>query len=79
MSSAPRRPTRLPIFDLGTVVTLSTMIGLVTDRPLVTLGSTGRRNRGASVESPVKPQMVMDSVPSKRSSWIITAGRGCAA
>ncbi len=76
MSSAPSRPTRLPIFDLGTVVTLSTMIRLVTDRPLVTLGSTGKRNRGASVESLVKPQMVTASVQSKRSSWIITAGRG---
>jgi hypothetical protein len=39
-------------------------------------GSTVSRNRGASVGSVVKAQMVTDSVASKLSSWMMTTGRG---
>jgi hypothetical protein len=41
-------------YDLGTVVTLSTMIPLIIDVPLVALDSTGRRNRGVLIEFLVK-------------------------
>jgi hypothetical protein len=63
-------------YDLSTVVTLSTMIPLIIDVPLVALDSTSRWNRGASVESLVKSRMVTESVPSKWLPWSITAGRG---
>jgi hypothetical protein len=65
-----------PTFDFGTVVILSTIIRHVMRNPLRELGSTGRRNNGASVSSLVNAQMVTESVASKLSSCTITTGRG---
>jgi hypothetical protein len=36
----------------------------------------GMRSNGASVGSVVKAQTVTESVASKRSSWMMTTGRG---
>jgi len=44
-------------------------------RPLNGVASMFKRNSGASAGSVVNGQMVTESV-SKRSSWMITAGRG---
>ena len=76
MSASLRRPIRVPSFNLGTVMILSIMIWLGFVNPLVSVGSTVRRNSGASVPAEVKPQTVMDCVVSKRSSWMMTAGLG---
>lgn len=76
MSSSARRPTRSPTRNFGTVVILSTIIRHPARSPLISLGSTGNRNNGASVGSVVKAQIVIESVASKRSSCRITAGRG---
>ena len=69
-------PMRLPSFDHGIVVILSTMSREVVLRPFVSFGSTARRSKGASVGSLVKAQTVTDLVVSKRSSCTITTGRG---
>src|SRR5690348_13924707 len=45
-------------------------------RQLPLFGSTGRRNKGASVSSVVKAHTVIESVASKLSSWTMTTGRG---
>ncbi len=44
--------------------------------PLRSFGSIGSRNRGASVGSVVKAQIVIESVASKLSSCTMTTGRG---
>jgi hypothetical protein len=72
-SAAPRpraisRPTRTPLFDFETVVILSTISRQTARSPLLSFGSTGNRNRGASVGSVVKAHTVIESVMSKRSS-----------
>jgi hypothetical protein len=54
--------------DFGTVVILSTINREEERRPLRSLGSTGNRNRGASVGSVVKAQIVIESVASKAAS-----------
>ncbi len=68
MSSSAIRPRRARIFDLGTVVILSTINRQTARSPFRSLGSIGNRNRGASVGSVVKAQIVIESVMSKRSS-----------
>jgi hypothetical protein len=77
-SSSASRPTRVPIFDFETVVILSNISRQTARSPLLSFGSTGNRNRGASVGSVVKAHTVIESVMSKRSSCI-TAGRGFSA
>ena len=62
--------------DFGTVVILSTISRQAARSPLRSFGSTGRRNKGASVSSVVKAQMVIESVASKLSSCTMTTGRG---
>src|SRR5437763_14081366 len=76
MSSSASRPTRLPSFALGIVVTLSTISRETASSPSASLGATTRRNSGASVGSLVKAQIVIELVASNRSSWTITIGRG---
>ena len=68
MSSSARRPTRAPILAFETVVILSTIKRHRALSPFASLGSMGRRNRGASVGSVVNAQTVIESVMSKRSS-----------
>ena len=75
-SSSSRRPMRSPSLSLETVVSLSTMSREGTRMPFHSLGVIGRRNSGASVGSVVKTQIVIEAIPSNRSSWAITAGRG---
>jgi len=58
------------------VVILSTISREVASSPFVSLGSTARRNSGASVGSLVKAQIVIELVASNRSSCTITIGRG---
>jgi len=58
------------------VAILSTISREDTRSPLVSLGSTARRNNGASVGFVVKAQKVTDAVASNRSSCKITTGRG---
>ena len=67
-SASSIRPMRWPIFDLGTVVILSTIRLQVARRPFSAFGRTTTRSSGASVWSVVKAQIVMESVPSNRSS-----------
>ena len=67
---------RAPNFDFGTVVILSIIRRQGAVKPLRSLGSTGRRNNGASVSPVVKAQIIIDFVASKLSSWTISAGRG---
>jgi hypothetical protein len=76
MSSLDNRPTRSPSLERRMVVILSTMRLLTSISPFRRLGSMARRKSGATVASVVKAQMVTESVASKRSSWITTAGRG---
>ena len=76
MSSSSRRPILDPNRSLEMVVSLSTMSLLGARRPLSSDGPIGIRNRGASVGSVVKAQMVTEAVASKLSSWTMTAGRG---
>jgi hypothetical protein len=66
----------MPTLDFATVVILSTISRQGARSPLCSFGSTGKRNRGASVSSLVKAQTVMEFVASKLSSYTITAGRG---
>jgi hypothetical protein len=54
---------RSPSFDRGTVVSVSTMSRLDSCNPLISLGSTGSRIKGASVVSLVNVQIVTDPVP----------------
>ena len=75
--SAPEsRPMRRPSLALGMVVTLSAISRDGWSRPFAALGAIGRRNSGASVSSEVNPQMVIEAVSSKLSSWTMTTGRG---
>src|SRR5690348_1151266 len=67
---------RAPTLVLGTVVTLSTITRHAARKPLRSFGTTGRRNRGASVGSVVKAQIVIESVASKLLSCTMTTGRG---
>jgi hypothetical protein len=53
MSSSARRPIWLPNFVFRTVIILSTISRQVARRPLLSLGSIARRNKGASVGSVV--------------------------
>ena len=76
ISSSARRPTKLPIFDFGTVVSVSTISRHAARRPLLSVGLSSNRNKGASVGSVVAAHTVIESVRSKRSSWRITTGRG---
>jgi hypothetical protein len=75
-SSSSRRPMRDPSFALDTVVILSTIKRHDARSPFLSVGSTARRNNGASVGSVVNAQIVIELVASKCSSWTITAGRG---
>src|SRR6266480_4741828 len=74
--ASSRRPICLPTLLFATVVILSTMRrdGLL--RPLVAVGSIGIRNSSAAVGSPVKGQIVMDSVASNLLSCRTITGRG---
>ncbi len=76
MSSSSRRPMRVPIFVLGTVVILSTIKQQEVRRPFFSFGSTGTRNKGASVGSVVNAQIVTELVASNWLSCKITTGRG---
>lgn len=76
MSSLDSRPTRSPSLARRMVVILSTMRLLTSCSPFCGLGVMGRRKIGASVGSVVKAQAATESVASKRSYWITTAGRG---
>ncbi len=76
MSSSDSRPIRSPSLGRGTVVILSTMSRLGWRMPVVSSESTGMRNSGASVSSVVNAQTVTEVVASKRSSWMMTTGRG---
>lgn len=76
MSSSANRPMRAPILLFGTVVILSTIRRHSDRNPFIWLGSTGNRNKGASVALVVRPHTVMDLVTSKRSSCRMTTGRG---
>ena len=76
MSSSLRRPIRPESLARWTVVILSTIMLLGSRRPFAGVGSIASRIRGASVGSLVNAQTVMESVASKRSSWITTTGRG---
>jgi hypothetical protein len=62
--------------DFGTVAILSTVSREGERKPLRSFGFTGSRNKGASVGSLVKAQIVIESVASKLSSYTITTGRG---
>ena len=68
MSSSSSRPTSSPNLDFGMVVILSTIRRQVECKPLRAFGSMTRRNKGASVWSVVKTQIVRESVASKLSS-----------
>jgi len=74
-SESSRMPSRSPSFERRTVVLLSTINRLASRSPLLADGAMSRRNKGASVGSVVNGQIVTESV-SKRSSWIMAAGRG---
>lgn len=76
MSSSDSWPTRSPTLERGTVVILSTIRRLVSRSWLLVSGSITSRNSGASAGSVVIAQMVTDAVASKRSSWMMTTGRG---
>ncbi len=75
-SSSARRPIRIPSLVLETVVILSTINRHTVRSPLISLGSTVIRSKGASVGSVVNAQTVTESVLSKRSSCTMTTGRG---
>jgi hypothetical protein len=75
-SASSRTPTASPRFDRDTVVILSTMTRETSRSPLPGDNSISKRNSGASVGSVVNGQIVTES-GSKRSSWIMTAGRPC--
>src|SRR6266567_3000667 len=60
---------------LENLVILSTISREDARSPLVSLGSTARRNNGASVVFVVKAQTVTEAVASNRSSCKITTGR----
>ena len=68
MSSSASRPTCTPNLDFGMVVILSTIRRQVECKPLRAFGSMTRRNKGASVWSVVKTQIVRESVVTKLSS-----------
>jgi len=68
ISSSARRPIRIRTLALGTVVILSTINRQTARRPLLSLGSIGIRNNGASVGSVVNAHTVTESVLSNRSS-----------
>jgi hypothetical protein len=55
---------------------LSAIKLLARRNPFRSFCSTRMRNKGASVGSLVKAQMVMDGVLSKSLSWTITTGLG---
>jgi hypothetical protein len=76
MSSSLSRPIRPASLARWTVVILSTMMLLCSRRPFAAVGSIASRIKGASVGSVVNAQIVMESVASKRSSWIRMTGRG---
>ena len=76
MSSSLRRPIGPASLARWTVVILSTMMLLRSLRPFAAIGSIASRIKGASVGSVVNAHTVMESVASKRSSWITTIGRG---
>src|SRR6267143_4076089 len=75
-SASSRRPKRVPILVLGTVVILSTINRHGARRPFPSVGTIGSRKSGASVGSVVNAQIVIEAVASKRSSCKITVGRG---
>ena len=74
-SASWRAPICAPSLERDTVVILSTMSRQDSCRPLSGVASMFKRSSGASVGSVVKGQTMTESV-SKRSSWMITAGRG---
>jgi hypothetical protein len=76
MSSSASLPMRLASFALATVVTVSTISRETVASPFPSLGSTTRRNSGASVGSVVNAQIVIELVALKRSSCMMTTGRG---
>jgi hypothetical protein len=47
--------------------------------PVVSSAATGIRSSGASVTSVVNTQTVTEAVASRRSSWMMTTGRGLSA
>ena len=67
---------RVPSFCFGIVAILSTVSWEDVLSPFISLGSIGTRNRGASVGSLVKAQIVMELVALNRSSCTMTIGRG---
>ena len=73
-----RRPTRVRAFDRRTAVSLSTITSLSRSRPEIPSPSPGIRilKSGASMSWLVIGATATDRVESKRSSWMITAGRG---
>jgi hypothetical protein len=76
MSAASSEPILWPIFDLGTAVILSTIKRHAARSPLPGFGSTGTRNKGASVGSLVNGHTTSEITPSKLSSCTMTTGRG---
>lgn len=77
MSAVGTRPMRVPRLDRRTVVILSIMAKLGWVMPVVV--GIAMRVVGASAAVVVSGMTTIDSVASKRSSWMISAGRGLAA
>ena len=72
-----RRPTTAPIALVGTVKSLSAISWDGLRRPLLSLGSTGMRTRGASSRVLVSGQSVtLGCCGSQRLACTMTAGRG---
>lgn len=74
MSAVGTRPMRVPRLDRRTVVILSIMAKLGWVMPVVV--GIAMRVVGASAVVVVSGMTTIDSVASKRSSWMISAGRG---
>ncbi len=76
-SSSPLNlPTRCPSRFRGTAVSLSTISRQGDRSPVRAFDGTGSLKIGADVGSVVRGQTTIESFPSKRSSWTMTAGRG---